>query len=195
MAKQRRHSRFDRTEELVTVALAARVCLTPLLVTSNLLREGEDCSAIARDCSATLFAAWAATIAPVPTTIPPMPAKAGSVMSASQSYTQSLTARPYPSPTHGQCPQIGSTRHYPRRSPQYPEGEAMTDTTAVTDVDPIVLLSLSAARARQRLNEVPGLIAYVRTLVVPAGVQRAMDCPLRVQRSAGPSPGGRCGRG
>ncbi|WIB69784.1 hypothetical protein [Curtobacterium sp. MCBD17_026] len=63
----------------------------------------------------------------------------------------------------------------------------MTDTTAVTDVDPIVLLSLSAARARQRLNEVPGLIAYVRTLVVPAGVQRSDGLPRSASREA-PAP-------
>lgn len=63
----------------------------------------------------------------------------------------------------------------------------MTDTTAVTDVDPIVLLSLSAARARQRLNEAPGLIAYVRTLVVPAGVQRSDGLPRSASKEA-PAP-------
>jgi len=60
----------------------------------------------------------------------------------------------------------------------------VTDTTAEIDVDPIVLLSLSAARARQRLNEAPGLIAYVRTLVVPAGVQRSDGLPRSASKEA-----------
>jgi hypothetical protein len=51
-------------------------------------------------------------------------------------------------------------------------------TPAVTeDVDPVVLLSLAAVRARQRLHEAPGLIAYVRTLIVPASAQQSDGQP------------------
>lgn len=62
-----------------------------------------------------------------------------------------------------------------------------TNATSGSDVDPDVLLSLSAARARQRLNEAPGLVAYVRTLVVPAGVQRSDGLPRSASKEA-PAP-------
>ena len=51
-------------------------------------------------------------------------------------------------------------------------------TASVTeDVDPVILLSLAAVRARQRLTEAPGLIAYVRTLIVPASAQQSDGQP------------------
>lgn len=53
-------------------------------------------------------------------------------------------------------------------------------------VDPTVLLPLAAARARHRLEEAPGLVAYVRTLVVPAGAQRS-DGPRSPSKDA-PAP-------
>ncbi len=63
----------------------------------------------------------------------------------------------------------------------------MTETTTGADVDPIVLLSLAAARARQRLEEVPGLIAYVRTLVVPQTLQRSDGLPRAASKEP-PAP-------
>jgi hypothetical protein len=57
----------------------------------------------------------------------------------------------------------------PQRSPQPVYGDE--------SVDPIVMLSLSALRARKRLHEAPGLVAYVRTLMVPAGAQRSDGQP------------------
>ncbi|QCR43429.1 hypothetical protein C1N91_07585 [Curtobacterium sp. SGAir0471] len=63
--------------------------------------------------------------------------------------------------------------------PQQAAGEAA--------VDPTALLSLAAARARLRLNEAPGLIAYVRTLVVPAGAQRSDGLPRPASKEA-PAP-------
>ncbi|MCS6570310.1 hypothetical protein NYQ35_16005 [Curtobacterium flaccumfaciens pv. flaccumfaciens] len=56
-----------------------------------------------------------------------------------------------------------------QRSPQPLYGDV--------SVDPTVLLSLSALRARKRLHEAPGLVAYVRTLMVPAGAQRSDGQP------------------
>lgn len=53
--------------------------------------------------------------------------------------------------------------------------------------DPIALLSLAAARARHRLNEAPGPIAYVRTLVVPAGARRSDGLPRPASKEA-PAP-------
>jgi hypothetical protein len=54
-------------------------------------------------------------------------------------------------------------------------------------VDPTVLLSLAAARARHRLGEVPGLVAYVRTLITPAGAQRSDGVPRPASKEA-PAP-------
>ncbi|WP_416394207.1 MULTISPECIES: hypothetical protein [unclassified Curtobacterium] len=62
----------------------------------------------------------------------------------------------------------------------------MTDTIT-EDIDPAVLLSLSAARAHQRLDEAPGLVAYVRTLVTPAGAQRSDGQPRPASKEA-PAP-------
>lgn len=63
----------------------------------------------------------------------------------------------------------------------------MTDMTTNADVDPIVLLSLAAARARQRLEQAPGLVASVRTLVVPQTVQRSDGLP-RAASEEPPAP-------
>lgn len=62
----------------------------------------------------------------------------------------------------------------------------MTDTPT-HDVDSAVLLTLAATRARQRLSEAPGLIAYVRTLVTPAGAQRSDGQPRPASKEA-PAP-------
>lgn len=63
----------------------------------------------------------------------------------------------------------------------------MTETTTNADVDPIVLLSLAAARTRQRLQEAPGLVAYVRTLVIPQTAQRSDGLPRAASKEA-PAP-------
>jgi hypothetical protein len=62
-----------------------------------------------------------------------------------------------------------------------------TNTTPSQDVDSSVLLSLAAARTRQRLGEAPGLIAYVRTLITPAGTQRSDGLPRPASKEA-PAP-------
>ncbi|RPE75632.1 hypothetical protein EDF28_3577 [Curtobacterium sp. PhB137] len=54
-------------------------------------------------------------------------------------------------------------------------------------VNPTVLLSLAAARARHRLGEAPGLVAYVRTLITPAGAQRSDGLPRPASKEA-PAP-------
>lgn len=54
-------------------------------------------------------------------------------------------------------------------------------------VDPTVLLSLAAARARHWLGEAPGLVAYVRTLITPAGAQRSDGLPPPASKEA-PAP-------
>lgn len=54
-------------------------------------------------------------------------------------------------------------------------------------IDPVALLSLAATRARHRLTEAPGLIAYIRTLVVPAGAQRSDGLPRPASKEA-PAP-------
>lgn len=53
-------------------------------------------------------------------------------------------------------------------------------------VDTAVLLSLAETRARHRLEEAPGLVAYVRTMIVPAGAQRS-DGPRPASKEA-PAP-------
>ena len=60
-----------------------------------------------------------------------------------------------------------TTQH--QRSPQPHLGDE--------PLDPAVLLSLSALRARKRLHEASGLVAYVRTLMVPAAAQRGDGQP------------------
>jgi hypothetical protein len=62
-----------------------------------------------------------------------------------------------------------TTTTQPQRSPQ--------PVDAAESVDSIVLLSLSALRARKRLSGAASLVAHVRTLVVPAGAQRSDGLP------------------
>ncbi|ROP65650.1 hypothetical protein EDF55_0088 [Curtobacterium sp. ZW137] len=62
----------------------------------------------------------------------------------------------------------------------------MTNLTP-DETEPEVLLSFAAARARQRLNDAAGLIAYVRTLVAPSGVQRSDGLPRPASKDA-PAP-------
>jgi len=62
-----------------------------------------------------------------------------------------------------------TTTTNPQRSPQPLDGDE--------SVDPVVLLSLSALRARKRLYGAASLVAHVRTLVVPAGAQRSDGLP------------------
>jgi hypothetical protein len=62
----------------------------------------------------------------------------------------------------------------------------VTDTTTV-EVDDATSLALSAARARRRLLEAPGLVAYIRTLVVP-GLGGAKDGMPRAASKEPPAP-------